>query len=327
MTRHTRTAVIAVGGNALSPAGEPATVENQFRHSREALAPILAFARAGWNVAVVHGNGPQVGDALLRNESSRDRVSELSLGVLVAATAGSIGYMIQQSLQNALARAGVHRRVVTLVTQVVVDADDAEGMKPRKFIGRSLDPDRASALRAKGVVVGEDARGRVRRRVASPVPVRIVESDVVRELVDEGHIVIAVGGGGTPVREDPLLGLEGVDVVVDKDLAAALLASEIRASALVILTDVDGVYRDWGTPNATRVERLTPSEARELIEEDQVAKGSMRPKLRAAVEFVEGGGEFAIIAALGDAEKTLRGEAGTVIRESESDSETEPYPG
>jgi carbamate kinase len=163
--------------------------------------------------------------------------------------------------------------------------------------------------------------------VASPVPLRIVESRIVRELVDGGHIVIAVGGGGTPVREDPELGLEGIDVVVDKDLAAALLASEIRASALIILTDVDGVYRDWGTPRATRIDRLTPLEARALIEEGQVAKGSMRPKLRAAVEFVEGGGEFAIIAALGDAEKTLSGEAGTVIRESESDSETEPYRG
>ncbi|MFV1985811.1 MAG: carbamate kinase [Gemmatimonadota bacterium] len=322
--------MIAVGGNALSPAGEPATVENQFRHSREALAPILAFARAGWNVAVVHGNGPQVGDALLRNELARDRVSELPLGVLVAATAGSIGYMIQQSLQNALAKAGIDRRVVTLVTQVVVDTVDPEGMEPRKFIGRVIDPGRVEALRATGVVIGEDSRGRLRRRVASPTPVRIVESEVTRELVEAGHIVIAAGGGGTPVYDDPELGLEGIDVVVDKDLAAALLASEIRASALVILTDVDGVYRDWGTPDARRLDRLTTTEARALVEEGQVAKGSMRPKLRAAIQFVEGGGEFALIAALEDAEGALRGEAGTMIRkatarplhDTRSDSET-----
>jgi carbamate kinase len=316
MSLRSRTAVIALGGNALSPAGEPATVANQFRHSRKALAPILAFARANWKIAVVHGNGPQVGDALLRNEWSRENVPELPLGVLVAATAGSIGYMIQQSLQNALAREGIDRQVATLVTQVVVDPFNAEGMTPTKFIGREIDPDRAAVLRAEGVEIGEDAHGRMRRRVASPEPFRIVEAAVARELVEAGHILIAAGGGGTPVYEHPELGLEGVDVVVDKDLAAALLASEIRASALVILTDVDGVYRDWGTPRATRLDRLTPGEARALIDEGQVSKGSMRPKLRAALEFVEGGGELAIIAALEDAEQVLRGEAGTVIRAS-----------
>lgn len=316
MTTQTHTAVIAVGGNALSPAGEPATVANQFRHSREALAPVLVFARAGWNVAVVHGNGPQVGDALLRNEWSRERVTELPLGVLVAATAGSIGYMMQQSLQNALDREKIERRVVTLVTQTVVDASDPASLEPKKFIGRAIAPERARALRADGHVIGEDSRGRLRRRVASPEPLRIVEAVVAREMVEAGHIVIAAGGGGTPVFEHPELGLEGVDAVVDKDLAAGLLAREIRASALVILTDVDGVYRDWGTPQATRLDRLTPVQARGLIEEGQVAKGSMKPKLRAALEFVEWGGELAMIAALEDAEKVLRGEAGTIIRET-----------
>ncbi|MDX1394558.1 MAG: carbamate kinase [Gemmatimonadota bacterium] len=318
MNERVRTAVIAVGGNALSPAGEPATVENQFRHSREALAPIIAFARAGWNVAVVHGNGPQVGDALLRNEWSRDRVAELPLGVLVAATAGSIGYMIQQSLQNALAREKIDRLVATLVTQVVVDVDDPAGLEPTKFIGRALDAERAEVLRAEGVDVAKDGRGQWRRRVASPAPVRIVEAEIARALVADGTIVIAAGGGGIPVYEDPRLGLEGLDVVVDKDLAAALLGHEIRASALVILTDVDGVYRDWGTPEATRVDRLTPAGARALIDEGQVGRGSMLPKLRAALQFIESGGEVAAIAALKDAEQALRGKAGTIIREAEA---------
>lgn len=313
MSRHDRTAVVAVGGNALSPAGESASVANQFRHAREALAPIVALARDGWNVAVVHGNGPQVGDALLRNECSRDHVAELPLGVLVAVTAGSIGYMIQQSLQNGLVRAGIDRRVVTLITQVVVDTDDPAGLEPRKFIGRSVDPERAEALRADGAVIEVDARGDLRRRVASPAPVRIVEASIVREMVSAGHIVIAVGGGGTPVYEHPALGLEGLDVVIDKDLAAALLGREIRASVLVILTDVDAVYRDWGTSSATPIRRLTPAEARALIDEGQVSKGSMRPKLRAALQFVEDGGGRAIIAALEHAESALSGDAGTTI--------------
>jgi carbamate kinase len=313
MTSHSRTAVVAVGGNALSPAGEPATIANQFRHSREALAPILSFVRAGWNVAVVHGNGPQVGDALLRNESSRERVSELPLGVLVAATAGSIGYMIQQSLQNALRHEGIDRRVVTLVTQVVVDVDDAEGMKPRKFIGREVDPGLVETLRSEGVDVAEDSRGLLRRRVPSPRPTRIVESSLADELVKSGHIVIAAGGGGTPVRDDPEAGLEGVDVVIDKDLAAALLAHEIRASTLVILTDVDAVYRGWGTPDAAPIRRLTPREAAALIDDGEVAEGSMRPKLRAAAGFVEQSGGQAVIAALEEAERALEGKAGTLI--------------
>jgi len=313
MTSDTHTAVVAVGGNALSPAGESATIENQFRHSRQALVPVLAFVRAGWRVAVVHGNGPQVGDALLRNETSRHQVSELPLGVLVAATAGSIGYMIQQSLQNALAREGIDRQAVTLMTQVVVDADDATGMEPRKFVGRPIDGRTAAELRAEGVNVGQDSRGHLRRRVASPSPLRIVESALARELVDSGHIVIAAGGGGTPVCEHPTLGLEGVDAVVDKDLAAALLAREIRASTLVSLTDVDAVYRDWGTPDARPLRQLTTAEARALIDEGQVAKGSMGPKLLAALGFVEESGGRAIIAALEDAEGAMRGEAGTLI--------------
>jgi len=313
MDRHTSTAVVAVGGNALSPAGEPATVANQFRHSREALAPIVELARDGWNIAVVHGNGPQVGDALLRNECSRDRIDELPLGVLVAVTAGSIGYMIQQSLQNGLRRARIDRRVVTLITQVVVDTRDPAAMEPRKFIGRAIEPERAAELSAEGVVIEKDSRGNSRRRVASPAPTRIVEASVIHELVAAGHIVIAAGGGGTPVYEDPTLGLEGLDVVIDKDLAAALLGREIRASVLVILTDVDAVYRDWGTPEATPVRRLTPIEARALLEAGQATRGSMGPKLRAALQFVDEGGERAIIAALEDAGRALSGDAGTTI--------------
>ncbi len=307
------TAVVAVGGNALSPAGEPATIANQFRHTRESLVPIVDFACRGWNVAVVHGNGPQVGDALLRNEFAREVVSELPLGVLVAATAGWIGYMMQQSLQNALRRAGEDRRVVTLITQAVVDHADPAASEPRKFIGREVAPGLVSQLRAEGEVVEADDRGRMRRRVPSPPPIRIVEAPMIAELVASGHVVIAAGGGGTPVYEDPELGLEGLDVVIDKDLAAAILAHEIRASVLLILTDVDGVYTDWGTADAKRIERMSAAEARQLIAYGQAGAGSMRPKLEAALRFVEEGGERAVIAALEEADRAMRGEAGTWI--------------
>ncbi len=308
-----KSVVVAIGGNALSPSGESASITNQFRHTRESLASIVDLARDGWRIAIVHGNGPQVGDALLRNEAARNQVDQLPLGVLVAATAGWIGYMIQQSLQNALARAGSERRVVTLITQARVDPDDPSLREPTKFIGRRLSPEVAEELRREGIRIEEDPRGNLRRRVASPIPVEIVESDMVRELVMRGDIVIAAGGGGIPAYDDPVLGLEGVDAVVDKDRAAAILGREIGASILLILTDVDGVYEGWGTEGARRVETLTAGAARALLEGGELGSGSMRPKVEAAVHFVEAGGDRAIIAALEDGPAALAGRAGTTI--------------
>lgn len=308
-----KSVVVAIGGNALSPSGESASIHNQFRHTRESLASIVDLAREGWRIAIVHGNGPQVGDELLRNESARAEVEQLPLGVLVAGTAGWIGYMIQQSLQNALAQAGSDRRVVTLITQVRVEPDDSSLREPTKFIGRSLSPEVAEELRADGIHIEADPRGNLRRRVPSPIPVEIVEADMVRELVARGDIVIAAGGGGIPAYLDAVLGLEGVDAVVDKDRAAAILGCEIGASILLILTDVDGVYADWGTDRARRLPRLTAAEARGLLTEGGLGAGSMRPKVEAALHFVEAGGDRAIIAALEKGPAALAGEAGTTI--------------
>jgi carbamate kinase len=308
-----RSVVVAIGGNALSPSGESASVANQFRHTRESLQPIVELALAGWNVAVVHGNGPQVGDELQRNETARSRVPQLPLGVLVAATAGWIGYMIQQSLQNALEEAGSDRRVVTLITQSRVDPEDPAMVEPTKFIGRAIRPGVAEELREEGTRIGRDGHGNHRRLVASPIPVEIRESRMVAELVARGDIVIAAGGGGIPVYADPQLGLEGVDAVVDKDRAAALLAREIDASVLLILTDVDGVYQNWGRADARRLTRLTLSEASALLSSGELGAGSMGPKVEAAVHFVEGGGERAIIAALDEGPAALSGDAGTTI--------------
>jgi len=308
-----RTVVIALGGNALAPAGERATVANQFRHTRESLAPVVELARQGWRIALVHGNGPQVGDELARNELAAGDVEPLPLGVLVAETAGWIGYMIQQSLQNALARAGLARDVVTVITQTVVHADDPRLGRPDKPIGHVLSAARRHSLESRGVAVADAAGGGARRLAASPKPVGIVERAVVRRLVDAGVIVVAAGGGGPPVYRDETLGWEGVDAVVDKDRTAAILASELDAELLMILTDVDAVYRDWGTPRQAPLRRLTLTQAEALLAGGGLASGSMRPKVEAAVLFVRGGGRRAVIAKLESGPAALTGASGTTI--------------
>jgi carbamate kinase len=307
------TIVVALGGNAVAPPGERPTIGNQFRHTRASLAPVVELARAGWGIAVVHGNGPQVGDELARNEIAGEQLEPLPLGVLVAATAGWMGYMIQQSLQNALAQAGVERTVVTLVTQTLCAADDPRLRNPTKPIGHALDPARVARLRARGEPVKEVEPGRWRRLAPSPRPVAVVEHAMVRDLVRAGHVVIACGGGGPPVYRDPALGLEGIDAVVDKDRVAAILGREIGADTLLILTNVDGVYRGWGTPERRRVARLPLAEADDLLQGTELGTGSMRPKVEAAADFVRAGGRQAVIAELARGLEALRGETGTII--------------
>ena len=308
-----RTAVIALGGNALSPAGVRSTIHDQFRHTRDSLGPIVDLALDGWNLCVVHGNGPQVGDALLRNELARAEVVPLPLGVLVAATAGWIGYMIQQSLENALRRAGSDRATATIITQVHVSRDDPALRNPTKFIGHEIDEARAAELIAEGSAVKPDGRGRLRRVVASPAPVGVNEAGVIRTLAEQGTIVIACGGGGAPIYRHPTLGLEGVDAVVDKDLAAAVLARDLGAELLIILTDVDAVYLDWGKPTQRALTRLTIEEAEALDRGGAFGEGSMGPKVRAAIDFARRTGGRAIITELKRGRDAVRGEAGTTI--------------
>jgi carbamate kinase len=307
------TIVVALGGNAVAPAHERPTIANQFRHTRESLAPIVDLARAGWNIALVHGNGPQVGDELARNELAADALEPLPLGVLVAATAGWMGYMIQQSLQNALGRAGVDRTVVTLITQTLSDASDPELRTPTKPIGHALDPARLEGLRARGEPLREVKPGKWRRLAPSPRPVAIVERTMVQTLVRDGYIVIACGGGGPPVYADPRLGLEGIDAVADKDRVAAILGHDIGAQVLLILTDVDAVYTGWGTPQQRPVRRLSLNDADRLLQGTELGSGSMRPKVEAAADFVRSGGERAVIAELAQGLAALRGEVGTTL--------------
>jgi carbamate kinase len=311
--RHRRTAVIALGGNALAPAGENSTIYDQFRHTRESLGPIVDLALEGWSVCVVHGNGPQVGDELVRNEAAREEANPLPLGVLVAATAGWIGYMIEQSFENALRRANSHRRVATIITQVEVDPADPALRHPSKFIGRALTPERAGELQAEGHLIKANGHGNLRRVVGSPAPIRVRELAVIRTLVRKGFLVIAAGGGGAPVYEHPTLGWEGVDAVVDKDLVAAVLARDLGAELLLILTDVDAVYADWGTPSQRPLRRITADEAVQMDNEGAFGEGSMAPKIRASVDFVRRTKGRAIITSLENGKQAARGKAGTTI--------------
>jgi carbamate kinase len=310
--RDDRTIVVAVGGNALQPEGGRGDIAEQFAHTRESLAAVVALAAEGWRIAMVHGNGPQIGDELLRNECSRDRLPPLPLGVLVAGTAGWIGYMIQQSLQNALEQAGVRRSVVTLVTQVLVDPAEARA-EPVKPIGRFMDEATAQQVAAEmGWTVGPSGSG-WRRLVPSPRPIGIVEAAQIRRLVEQDVIVIAAGGGGTPVYRDPVLRLEGVDAVIDKDRAAEVLAAELDAAVLMVLTNVDGAYRGFGTPQQELLRELRVADAEAMLEAGEFGRGSMGPKVEAAVSFIRGGGSRAIIGRLDQGLSAVRGETGTSI--------------
>jgi carbamate kinase len=309
----TRTAVVALGGNALAPSGEDSSIATQFRHTRESLVPIVDLALDGWGICVVHGNGPQVGDELLRNDLARGAAEPLPLGVLVAATAGWIGYMVQQSLENALLQSRSDRSVVTVITQVVVDPADPALRTPDKFIGHAVTPAQAERLREAGEPVRADGRGRLRRVVPSPRPRAIRELSSIRRLLARGSIVVCCGGGGVPVYLDPALGWEGVDAVVDKDLAAAVLARDLGAELLLILTDVDAVYAEWGTPSQRALPRLGAAEAERLDRLGAFGEGSMAPKVRAAIEFVRRTGGRAIITELSRGREAVRGEAGTTI--------------
>jgi carbamate kinase len=307
------TAVLAFGGNALSRADEPPTIANQFRHARESMAAVVALARDGWRIVIVHGNGPQVGDSLVRNEVARRIVEPLPLGVLVAETAGWIGYMLQQSLQNALTSARVRRDVVTLVTQTLVDRYDPALSLPTKPIGQALTDAEADRLRDAGRAVARDGSGAWRRVTTSPVPLAVIEFPVIRRLLDQDTIVIAAGGGGPPVYDDPILGLEGVDAVVDKDRVSAVLARQLEADVLMILTNVEAVYEGWGTPAARPIRRMSVTRAEQLIAAGAFDAGGMRPKVEAAAGFARSGDGRAIIGHLSSGPAALRGEAGTTI--------------
>lgn len=305
--------VIALGGNALLRRGEEDTFENMYRSARLAAERVADIAAAGWEVVVTHGNGPQVGRILLQQEAARGWVHPMPLDVCGAQSQGQIGYLLQVTIGDVFYERGQERPVATVLTLTRVPADDPAFSDPTKPIGPFYEKDEADELVAeRGWAVKPDPHGGYRRVVPSPAPYSIVEAPVIRGLVADGVIVIASGGGGVPVIEQGprLIGVEGV---VDKDHAAAILARDVEASTLLILTDVKRVQRGFGTDHAEELERLTVREAHELFDAGEFAAGSMGPKVTAAVDFVEGGGVRAAIGDLDEAVAVLEGAAGTTI--------------
>lgn len=307
-----KTAVIALGGNAIGATGKE-DIHRQFSNTRQALDGILPLIKLGYKLAVTHGNGPQVGNALLRVERTYPGLPALPLGVIVADTEGGMGYMIEQSLQNRLRREGIGRDVVTVVTQVVVDKDDPSILNPSKPIGPYYQESEVEGLRARGWTVRDDAGRGYRRFVPSPLPRSIVNKRIIKNLVDEGTIVIAAGGGGVPVYAEKDGTFEGVDAVIDKDRASAVLARDIGAATLMILTQVDKVALNYNKPDQRDLDSMTLAQARRYLAEGHFAAGSMGPKVEAAVQFLENGGKTVVITSLEMAAGALEGRAGTRI--------------
>ncbi len=309
-----RTAVVALGGNAISSPTGDNTIERQFARTRESIVGILELLRRGYRLAITHGNGPQVGEALLRMEHSLDVSIPRPLGVLVADTQGGIGYMIEQSLQNGLMKNGMNIPVATLMTQVIVDENDPELKEPSKFIGRAYSKDVALKLaREHGWTIKEDKSRGFRRVVGSPKPISLVNKGAIRLLLDRGYIVICAGGGGVPVYVTDEGLYEGVDAVIDKDRAAAVLARDIEAQDLFLLTEVDKVALNFGTEKQVDLDTLTIAEAKRYLREGHFPPGSMGPKIEAAVQFLEEGGERALVASVENVINAVYKKGGTWI--------------
>ncbi len=310
-----KTAVVAIGGNSLIRDREHQSVRDQYVAAGETCWHIASMIRDGWNVAIGHGNGPQVGFILRRSELAAHELHEVPLDVCGADTQGAIGYALAQNLENDFRRLGLDRHAVTVVTQVEVAADDPAFAEPSKPIGSFMDEETALGRSDRdGWAVREDAGRGWRRVVASPAPLRIVEVDAIRSLLDAGFVVISVGGGGIPVVADEEGNLAGVAAVIDKDLACALLATCIDAELLLITTAVAQVSVDFGTPEERPIDRMTLAEARAyLAEGTHFAEGSMAPKIRAVIGFLERGGARAIITDPQSVERALAGEAGTHV--------------
>jgi len=307
--------VVALGGNAILQPGQKGTFEEQMKNVETTCKQLTQMVLSGkYKIVITHGNGPQVGNILLQNETAKDVAAPMPLYVCGAESQGLIGYMMQQTLHNLLQDVGKGDiPVATVVTQVVVDENDPAFESPSKPVGPFYSEEEARRLEEeKGYHVKEDAGRGWRRVVPSPDPLEIFEKEAIRQLIAARSIVIASGGGGIPVvKKDGKL--EGVDAVIDKDLAGERLAVDVEAKIFLILTDVDQVKLNYKTPRERGISHMTVEEAKRYHAEGHFAKGSMEPKVRAAIRFIEAGGERAIITSLGKAVDALEGKAGTTI--------------
>lgn len=309
--------LVALGGNAILKHIEKGTVEEQFENVKTTCKHLVRLIKYGYRLAITHGNGPQVGDILLKNEQAESILPPMPLDVCGAQSQGMIGYMLQQSMRNEMKKVGINIPVVSLITQTIVDIDDIAFQEPTKPIGSFYSVSEAEKLRKekRWIIIEDSGRG-YRRVVPSPQPKEIVEKITIRTLFESGAIVIAAGGGGVPaiVRGDG--SLKGAVAVIDKDLAAQIFASDIGAEVLLMLTDVKKVSLNYGKPNQINLDKMTILEAKGYLEVGHFAPGSMAPKVEAAIKFVEAGGVKAVISSLEMCRKALEGKAGTTIYSS-----------
>ena len=290
MTQHrTKTFVIALGGNCILRAGQAGTIEEQYENLRRTADQLQCLLSGASRIVITHGNGPQVGNLLLASTMAKDTVPTMPLDICVAATEGFIGYMIQNTLANCLRQAGQPHNITTVVSQVVVDKDDPAFHNPSKPIGPFYDESEATRLRQeKGWRIIQDSARGYRRVVASPRPVSLQQARIIKSMLDAGEIVVAVGGGGIPCTRGDNRNLRGVEAVIDKDYASARLAIEVHADVLFFLTAVEHVYRDFAKAHQKALGKLTVAEAKDLLNDGQFGEGSMEPKMRAAIMFLEG---------------------------------------
>jgi carbamate kinase len=308
------TAVVAMGGHAFIQPGERGTYEDHTRNARAICRELMVLVERGYRLVVTHGNGPQVGDLLTRDEMTRHALPSLPLDVLVAQTEGSLGYYLQRALINEMHRRDIFRFVVTMVTQVMVSRDDPAFAHPTKPVGPFLSKDDAEKYRDEyGWIIGEDKVRGWRRLVPSPRPVKIIQAEMVRQAIQSGNIAVSAGGGGIPVTRNDDGEYEGIEAVIDKDLTAGVLATDVGAELLIILTAVDGVYLKFGEPDALRLGAITMADCERYITENHFPAGSMGPKVQAVYEFLDRGGRRGLITSADKLRDALDGRAGTHI--------------
>ncbi|HBR17851.1 MAG TPA: carbamate kinase [Deltaproteobacteria bacterium] len=306
--------IVSIGGNTLIRKGEKGTIEEQFEHTEKCMAYIAKMASQGKRIVITHGNGPIVGNIVIRNEAAKDIIPPMPLYICNADSEGGIGFMLQQALYNQLKKLNARRDVATIVTQVVVDKNDPAFSKPTKPIGPFYTKKEAKIFqKEKGWTIIEDSNRGYRRVVPSPKPLKVIEADIIKRLAIDGVIVIAAGGGGVPVMELQGGTLKGIDAVIDKDIATAVLANTIGAAAFIDLTSSEKVYINFGKPNQKAMDRLTVSEAKKYLSAGEFAPGSMGPKIEAAIGFLKAGGKEVIITTSELLESAMEGKAGTRI--------------
>ncbi len=309
------TVVVAMGGHAFIQPGERGTYDEQTRNARAMCAELITLVERGYNLVITHGNGPQVGEALQRGELTRDQLPTHPLDMLVAQTEGSLGYLLQRALLNEMRPRNIDRFVVTMITQVLVDASDPAFSRPSKPVGPFFTQQEAERARDEfGWVIGEDVGRGWRRRVPSPRPQQIIQRDMIREAAMAGNIVIAAGGGGIPVTMSSSPEIDdyvGIEAVIDKDLTSGVLATDVDAELLIILTAVDGVYLDFGSPNQRRLGAVTMAECQRYIQDEQFPMGSMGPKVAAIYGFLQRGGRRGLITDAPNLRDALDGLSGT----------------